>query len=317
MKKKVLLTGGTGFLGRHCIVPLLEAGYEVHALSSKIPGPFFHSISDQVFWHQCDLLDPLQIEQVVPLISADYLLHFAWYVEHGKFWRANENLLWVEATLRLLRYFINPELSPLEKPKERITRKRVLMAGTCAEYQWQGESIYLTEQSPTVPNSLYGTCKNATRMLAEAYCQENQCEFSWGRIFHIYGDGETETRLVPQLIKAFLRDQQQISVATENELDFIHVKDLGRAFVKVLDSNFCGPINMASGKSQKLGQIFDLIKSHLPNAKASIVDRPYGGVSQGPRVISADTSKLEALGFHAEINLKDGLKEIVASWIKN
>jgi hypothetical protein len=98
--ERVLLTGATGFIGRHCVSELLMAGYEVHAVSSAAR----HSLSD-VTWHQCDLLNGRQTEALLGQIRPSHLLHTAWYVAPGKFWSAPENLLWVQASLTLMLAF--------------------------------------------------------------------------------------------------------------------------------------------------------------------------------------------------------------------
>ena len=96
--KRVLLTGATGFVGRHCLQPLLERGYEVHALTSR---PVPTTEQDGVHWHLLDLLAPrpLSLEQIQPT----HLLHLAWYAVPGKYWTSPENVRWVEASLALLR----------------------------------------------------------------------------------------------------------------------------------------------------------------------------------------------------------------------
>jgi uncharacterized protein YbjT (DUF2867 family) len=60
--KTVLLTGATGFIGQHCLVPLVSAGYEVHAVSSKKAG----LETPGVHWHQADLLNPSETEELAP-----------------------------------------------------------------------------------------------------------------------------------------------------------------------------------------------------------------------------------------------------------
>ena len=71
--KRVLLTGASGFIGRHCVEPLLERGFEVHAVSSKATGG-----DPRVAWHQADLLRPDAIRGLVADVAPDHMLHLAW-----------------------------------------------------------------------------------------------------------------------------------------------------------------------------------------------------------------------------------------------
>ena len=93
--KTVLVTGATGFIGRHALQPLVERGYEIHAATAPHHPP--GSAGAGVNWHAVDLLDPPQMQKIMVAIRPSHLLHFAWYVEPGKFWHAVENLRWVEA----------------------------------------------------------------------------------------------------------------------------------------------------------------------------------------------------------------------------
>src|SRR6185312_10743533 len=117
---RVLLTGGSGFIGSRAIAPLLAAGYEVHALGRR------RGASPDVTWHELDLLDDRATGRVVADVAAERLLHLAWHTEHGRFWSAPENLDWVAASVRLMRAFAE------------AGGRRAVIAGTCAEYDWTG-----------------------------------------------------------------------------------------------------------------------------------------------------------------------------------
>ena len=140
--KRVILTGATGFIGSHAIPPLVEKGYDVHAVSSqktgiKLPG---------VQWHRANLLDEKEASQLMAEIHPTHMLHFAWYAEPGQFWNSPRNFLWLEASIALMRHFADSG------------GKRLVMAGTCAEYDWDYGycSEVLTPCKPTTP---YGVCK--------------------------------------------------------------------------------------------------------------------------------------------------------------
>jgi len=80
--KSVLLTGATGFVGHHCLQPLLARSFTVHAVTAKASGPLFPDVQ----WHRVDLLDPAQVRGVLTAVRPTHLLHFAWYTEPGKYW---------------------------------------------------------------------------------------------------------------------------------------------------------------------------------------------------------------------------------------
>ena len=118
--KKVLVTGGAGFIGRHCLPLLLSAEYEVHAADLNIINPN----NSEVFWHKIDLLDNAQVNTLLSKIQPTHLLHFGWCTEHRKYWSSFDNFKWVESGLNLMRNF------------HLYGGKRMVVSGTCAEYDW-------------------------------------------------------------------------------------------------------------------------------------------------------------------------------------
>ena len=86
-KRRLLITGAGGFIGRHMPALLAEAGFEVH-LAGRRPlslNGVYHS-------HQLDLHDAPATARLLANLRPSHLLHLAWYVEHGKFWDAAANV---------------------------------------------------------------------------------------------------------------------------------------------------------------------------------------------------------------------------------
>jgi nucleoside-diphosphate-sugar epimerase len=76
MSKKVLVTGGSGFIGRHCLPLLLDRGYLVHAIARK---PLLEIAHPNLFWHSIDLFDSNLVGNLIAQIQPSHLLHLAWY----------------------------------------------------------------------------------------------------------------------------------------------------------------------------------------------------------------------------------------------
>ncbi len=235
--KRVLLTGATGFVGRHAITPLAARGYEVHAVTSR-----FAQGGGAVRWHQCDLLDAAASARLVDEVRPTHLLHFAWYAEPGKYWRSPENLRWVEASLALLRNF------------HAAGGARLVMAGTCAEYDWTG-GVCSEGATPRRPATLYGTCKNALFEMTSAFCEAERLSAAWGRIFFLYGPGEHPSRLIPSVANALLGGGEATCTHGNQVRDYLHVQDVAEAFVALLDAEVTGPVNIGSGRPVTLRDV--------------------------------------------------------------
>jgi nucleoside-diphosphate-sugar epimerase len=237
---KVLLTGATGFIGRQVLNQLQKEEVEVVVLGRARPLGYLGE------YIECDLLQQEPSEQLIQSVGASHLIHLAWYAEHGAYWTSPVNLRWVEATVRLSEAFCS------------TGGKQMVLAGTCAEYDWSYR--YCTEtKTPLNPNSLYGTAKDATRRLVAAICKQNQVNFAWGRIFFPYGPGEDRRRLIPSLIDVFDGKRAPFAVSANAYRDFIHVNDVASGFLALLQSDCVGEFNICSGKPISIAEVVNIL----------------------------------------------------------
>jgi nucleoside-diphosphate-sugar epimerase len=301
--RRVVLTGGSGLVGSRVIGPLTTAGYEVHVLARRSRA------GADAIWHQVDLLDERAVTAVVAAIGAEHLLHLAWYTEHGSFWDAPANLDWVAASLRLLRAFVEHG------------GRRAVLAGSCAEYDWGARDDRYREvgdgESPATalrPATLYGAAKHATHLVAAAFAAESKLSLAWGRIFFLYGPGEDERRLVPQVTRALLSKGPAATGDGGLVRDFMHVDDVARGFAALLDSSVEGPVNIASGEPVTIGEMAELIArttGHPELLRLGTLPRRPGE----PERLVADVRRLRTeVGFAPALTLADGIAATVDWW---
>ena len=297
MSKRVLLTGASGFIGRHCLAPLRAAGYEVHAVSSQERSTEYLGVK----WHRADLLDKAQTDQLVSEIKPTHLLHFAWYAIPGKYPTSSENLRWCQSTLELLRSFADHG------------GKRAVFAGTCFEYDFR-YGFCNEELTPSSPSTFYGVCKNGTREIVAGFSRQFGISSAWGRIFYLYGPHEPEGRLVPAVILSLLRGQNARCSHGRQVRDFLHVKDTATAFVSLLQSEVEGTVNIASGEPITIRSLAEHI-ADLLNSRARIEFGAIPTAPNDPPILVADTRRLrEEAGWQAKISLEEGLQGTINWW---
>jgi nucleoside-diphosphate-sugar epimerase len=293
--KRVLVTGATGFIGRHSLPRLLESGYEVHAVggqrSPEVP-------SRDIVWYRANLLEPGEIASLVEKVQPSHLLHFAWYAVPGKYWTAPENLAWVRATINLMQVFSDHG------------GQRAVMAGSCAEYDWKFD--YCSELfTPCRPATLYGACKHGTQVLLDAWSRQASISSAWGRIFFLYGPGEYPTRLVPSVINSLLRNEPARCTHGNQVRDFMYVEDVAAAFVELLGSDVKGAVNIASGVSTTLKEVIHALADHLNKrdlVRLGAVPAPAGE----PDALIADVGRLrDEVGFRPRFGLKQGIAQTI------
>jgi nucleoside-diphosphate-sugar epimerase len=298
--KRVLLTGGTGFIGRHTIPLLNQQGYDIHAITSK---DSIEGLSDDlVTWHSVDLLDPQRVEAICEAVSPTHLLHLAWYDDPNDRMTSEKNMQWVEATLQLIREFVANG------------GKRIVLGGSCTEYDWQYG--YCSEDiTPMQPQSIYGECKSSLHKMLTKYTGQMEVSFACGRIFFVYGPHESENRLVAYAIRSLLKREQAGLSHGHQMRDYLHVADVADALVTLLESDVVGAVNIGSGRAVKLREIVDLIGEKL-NGKDLLDYGPVESKFDSP-VVMADTTRLrDELGWTAKFDLKKGIENTISWWKK-
>jgi len=288
MTAKILLTGATGFIGRHVLQNLVSQPVEIHTVSRH---PLATATTHHTH-HILDLLDQQATSALVAEIRPTHLLHLAWDVTHGTFWTSATNLDWVAASLHLYRAFAAHGGC------------RLAITGTFAEYDWSREILDESE-TPCLPTTLYGQSKHALHTLLATAAKQDNISLAWPRLFMLYGPQEHPNRFIPSIARALLAGRPATVQNGAAIRDFLHVKDAARALANVLLSPHEGPINIASGTPISLAQIAAQI--------ASLTNRPdLLTVCQGPASkLTASARRLAGLDFVPDYTLDTGLEEIV------
>lgn len=298
--KRVLLTGATGFIGRHCIPLLASRGYDIHAISTRESLDSRSGIS----WHKVDLLASSQLQELVADVAPSHLLHFAWYVASGKYWASLENIHWVQSSLELLQAFIANG------------GERAVMAGTCAEYDWRYG--YCSEKvTPLVPSTLYSACKHSLQIILDNVSKQTGLSSAWGRVFFLYGPYEHQNRLISSVIHSLLTGKQARCSHGNQIRDYLYVRDVADAFVALLESDVEGPVNIGSGRPVLLKDLVQMIADKLMNEEHI----NFGAVPvplDEPPLVVADVQRLnKEVGWAPKYNLDQGLNETIIWWKKS
>jgi len=294
--KRVLLTGASGFVGRHTVDALLARDYEVHAVSSVA-----RSTASGLTWHQANLLDLAAGPSLVSRLQPTHLLHLAWYAEPGKYWQSPLNLAWQAASLVLLEAFAANG------------GRRAVTAGTCAEYDWSHG--FCTERvTPCLPHSLYGTSKHALAQTLEAHALQASLSSAWARLFLLYGPHEAPVRLVPSVIRSLLEGQPALCTHGRQLRDFLHVADVADALCALLDSPVEGPVNIASGQPTALADVVHEIAHQLERPDLVRLGALPSPQADPPLLVGNCARLRDEVGWQPRHRLPDGLADAVAWW---
>ncbi|MFO1149343.1 MAG: NAD(P)-dependent oxidoreductase [Alsobacter sp.] len=269
---RVLVTGGSGFLGRPTVAALLAQGHEVH-VAGRGPSP-----GKDVAHHPFDLLGG-DGAGLLAALRPDVILHLAWFVEHGRFWEAPENLDWVAATLRLAR------------ASDAAGVARFVGIGTCMEYDWSVEpGRPRREADALTATQLYGEAKIATYRLLARFFAADGPGFAWARVFHPYGPGEPQAKLVTSLLRT-AREGGDLEIRSGPLVrDFIAAEDVGTALAALATSRVTGAVNIASGAPSSVRRLVETVQA-LPGCRGRFLFRDAPAGSEPP-AMTADVTRL-------------------------
>jgi nucleoside-diphosphate-sugar epimerase len=294
---KVLVTGASGFIGRHCANILSDLGHDVHGVTSSTPEE--HA---SMTWHRVSLFDTSAVSDLLFSLRPSHLLHLAWATTPGSYWTADANVTWVKASLSLFEEFVE------------AGGRRLAVAGTCAEYDWSYG--YCSEKlTPTRPSALYGECKHSLRLITERYCSDRDVSVGWGRLFFIYGPHEPRERLVPSTIRALLAGTVASCKNPRTLRDYLYVHDAASALVALLLCDFNGPVNIASGQPVALGEIVRMLGRSV--GREDLVQCAPQTMNHGQDLVLGDVGRLtETVGWSPSYSLDRGLQETVNWWTR-
>ena len=295
--RRVLVTGGSGFIGSHCLAPLVARGYEVHAVSGGGRRP----PEADVTWHVVDLLASGSATALVDEVRPSHLLHLAWFVVPGEVISAPANYDWVVRSVDLLRAFA----------ARGGTRADV--SGSAYEYDWRYG--YCNEaRTPLVPTTVYGSCKLALWTLADSITREAGVSLAWPRPFFMYGPREHPNRLVAAVARAMLRGEPARTSHGRQIRDYLHVQDVADGMVAILDGGVTGPVNVGGGEAVTIREIVTRIGQIAGRPDLLELGALPARANDAPLVVADPTRLIEEVGWRPAYDLQAGLEETVAWW---
>ena len=304
--RRVLVTGGTGFIGRQVMSLGVKAGVEIHNLSSQSDD----GASDEAIYHHVvDLRDGQRVREVVTEIAPQGILHLAAGGVRNR--ESTLSDLLAINTIGLQTLLDSAANMPLPPP--------VVIAGSWFEYAPQTRP--LTEDDPLCVWSAYTASKVAANAIAEYYAM--QFPVTVLRLFSVYGSGEPLTRLIPYIIQTAharsLGEQRTIALTGCKQVrDYVYVTDAARAFWHGLHYSPQKPVyrvfNVGTGRPLVLREFVEsltrlLAARGLP-AEIEFGAKPYNAHEAMHAV--ADISRIEnELQWQAQTSLQDGLETMI------
>ncbi len=294
---RVIVTGGSGFLGHHLCRALLAAGHTVKNIDLR-PNPEVETVIADI----CDTE-----RMLVEIRDADVVFHLAALIEAGE-------------SVKFPQKFVDVNISGTVSVLEAMRQNQVptfIFSSSAAVY---GEPLRvpILEDDRTLPINPYGMTKLAMEALVSSYVASYKMTGIGLRYFNLYGPEEhhqPESHAIPRFIEQ-IQSGQEVTVwgNGQHQRDFIYITDVVEAHLQSLKLAEQQPqkyhyLNLSTNHPTEVRQVIQMLEQ-LMGKKANV--RNFPERPGDPLVLVADSSKAtQVLGWTARTQIEEGLKKTV------
>lgn len=286
---RILVTGGTGFLGSAFVRTAQRAGHELAVLTR---GGSVASVEAKILAGSVAEPPWSDIKQFAP----EACVHAAWIATPGVYLESPENHDWVRWSVEFL-----TRLSSLSV-------RHLTVLGTCIEYQITGHKL-VEDGATLTPTSTYARCKCELHNLLLRKTASRSPALAWARVFYPYGEGEHPDRLASSLIVKLLRGEPVSLKTPHSTKDYIHADDLATALLAVVERQFVGTINIGTGDGVTIQTIARNLGSLL--GRPELIQGSENSPNDPLDYVVADATRLRSLGWQPQVALGAGLRRLV------
>lgn len=302
--KKVIVTGGAGFIGSHLCELLLENGYQVIAIDNLITGRIenIKSCSEHPRFTFLEL-DVTKSLPSLPII--DYIFHLASPASPKSFSDIPIEILMANS---IGTYYL------LELAQE--NKARIVVASSSEIYGDAKEHPQTEEYWGNVNPVGQRSCYDEGKRFAEALCVSYQRKYGLSvgiaRIFNTYGPRmrENDNRFIPNFICQALAGKP-ITIYGEGKQtrSCCYISDLINGLLLLMKSNYSGPINLGNPEEYSILEMAQCIKEYT-NSSSSFLYVPLP--EDDPLLRRPDISKAnEVLGWYPNISFIKGVQQVI------
>ena len=292
---RVLITGATGFVGRHVVKALQNHGYKLALFVRNVDGALHLKNLDTVFI-KGDLGNLDAVKTPIREFNPDVCIHLAW--EGIPDYSADISKSNLDNSINFLNFIA----------KETDCRK-IIISGSCFEY---GKTHGECKESDNVQTtSFFAWAKQSICNYASLICEQSAIDLIWFRIFYVYGPGQRAGSLIPVIINKFNKAECPDIMKPHNKNDFVYVEDVATAFqIAAINKIPSGIYNLGSGVSTS---VYEVCKTaELLITGQTLISEQLRGANkeQGVTDFRADISKTShTLDWKISTLLEEGIRK--------
>lgn len=307
MTRRILITGGAGFIGGHIAEALVAHGNQVIALDNLSTGSH-GNLPDGVNFVQGDVRNPADLESIFAQ-GVDVVLHIAGQASIRLSFQdpANDLSVNTTGTINIVQQCL----------KHRVPR--LLFASSMTVYG-QTQIVPTPEDSPVNPVSNYAVTKYAAERYVHIAAQRSDLDFDFNvtsfRMFNVYGPRQSLTNAYQGVLAIFMGHVlrgEPITIHSDGEQsrDFVYITDVVRAWVSAMDNPraYGQVLNLGTGRASSVNQVCDAVLRANGQTRSTYPVH-YSNAQPGDmRHSAADISRAgQLLGWSPQVTLEDGIQ---------
>ncbi|MDB3901849.1 NAD-dependent epimerase/dehydratase family protein [Flavobacteriaceae bacterium] len=298
MKKVILLTGASGFLGSHIANMLVNTGIELVALKRKNSDCYRCNLfTKKINWIDIDPEKSWK-EKVINL-SPTHIIHCAWIgvevCERDDIKIQTENISFLADLLEI---------------SKTINLTQFIGLGSQAEYGILKAKV--SEHNIVNPVSAYGATKVASQQILKTFCNSNKIKWIWLRLFSFIGEHENNNWLIPSLIDKIIKSEVMDMTPGEQKYSYMFVNDFALIILKIINSNVVpGIYNVSGDEVISLKELVNLIGEKLrlsPKINWGVL--PYR-ISQSMHIEGNTYELRKQIGDYKLTSISDAIERVV------
>ncbi|MCZ6671716.1 MAG: UDP-glucose 4-epimerase GalE [Verrucomicrobia bacterium] len=318
---KILVVGGAGYIGSHCVRQIVEAGHEPVVLDNLVFG-HRKAVEPSVLFYEGDLGDEAFVRPVLENESIDIVMHFAAYASVG------------ESVKEPLKYYLNNVAATIHllNAMKQAGVNKFIFSSTCATFGVP-QSLPIVETLPQAPINPYGQSKLDVELILKSLACAEDFRFATFRYFNAAGAAEDgsigedhtpELHLIPIAIDAATGKRDSLKIfGTDYETpdgtclrDYVHVDDLARAHIAAFEKlDQPGTqlfLNLGTGKPYSVKEVIQAVEKASGQKIPIEIDLRRAG--DPPALYADSTLAKETLGWEVKFTELDDIVATAWKW---
>ena len=300
--RRILISGGSGFIGANLVRLLLSVGAQVYITKRRTTSLWrLHEVIDSITLFDADICEVGALTQIIQKCQPEFIFHLATP-------RGSDSSAW----LRMVQCNTTAALSITESLQS-LPGTRVIVAGSAMEYGPKERPH--KEQDKISPSSWNGVGKAASSLIYQQAAHSMDMNIAMLRLFHVYGPWESSHRLLPSAFGAAASGSPLPLTEGDIRRDWVYINDVINALLRAAIYAEPGEsYNIGSGVEQSnldvIHMVEELTGCTIHTAPGSFLP----SISDSPHRCADNTKAETTLGWRAEYDFRSGIAAML-NWL--